>query len=122
MVSARWEGPLPVEREMAPKGMVKGDSGGWGWWGVALAGGEAAGCKGQGGGKPKCICNPAWGFSDFSFESLWLGVCGVCRELCVAFLTPAQESHVRAAALPSACSLQGLSPSEGVLELPQAAG
>lgn len=25
-----------------------------------------------GGGKPKCSYNPGWGFSDFSFESLWV--------------------------------------------------
>lgn len=36
MVSARWEGPLLVEREVTPKGTVKGDSGGWGWCGVSV--------------------------------------------------------------------------------------
>ena len=45
----------------------------------------------------------------------------VCGELGVASLTPAQDSNVRAAALP-VCSLQGLSPSERALEPSQAAG
>ena len=45
----------------------------------------------------------------------------VCGELGVASLTPAQESNVRAAALP-VCFPQGLSPSGRALEPPQAAG
>lgn len=91
------EDRLPVERQMSPKGRAEADCGLWlVVGGHLLTGGEAVGCKKQGGRKPKCDCNPGWSFSDFSFQALWLGVCGVCWELCVAFLTPAQDCNVRA--------------------------
>lgn len=70
--------------------------------GVALTG-EAA-VQRAGGGKPRCNWNPGWGCSDFSICSSvggggGGGWGGVCRELCVAFATPAQDSNVRVAAL-----------------------
>lgn len=74
LVSARWGGTGFHWRDKCPqRAGPRLTSWAVASWGVALAGGEAAGCRKQGGEKPKCSYNPGWSFSDLSFESLWLG-------------------------------------------------
>lgn len=73
----------------------------------------------QGGATLRCDCNQDVVFFDFSFEALWLG--GLWGAPC-CISHPSLALECEGAVLPSACSLQGLSSSERVLDPPQAAG
>lgn len=67
---------LPVERQVSPKGRAEAASVGCGWWGVALAGGDAArsGMQRAGRWKTQMPVRPRRGSvsSDFAFEAFWL--------------------------------------------------
>lgn len=86
-----------LERQVSPEDRAEADfvgcgRGGWPWLEKRQR------VQRAGGGKPRCNWNLGWGCSDFLFAAFGVGW-RVCRQLCAAFLSPAQDSAVRVAAL-----------------------